>query len=219
MSIIAQDEHLDETPTISFLFAAITAVSNQQIKSLTTTLTNAVTILEEGYEFHRHNPCYYLVTSPVEEKINKRTGDVKQVGGEVYNLAYDPSLGVASCSCHANANLGTCKHIVGLHLHKAKIDELHDKRVADTAAIEAARLQEEAAAESLRLETEKTEAEAQATRETAPAFWTRTTQRPVCSDENGTFTVIAGWDSWGDFWRETDAFMASRATEPQAATA
>jgi len=182
-------QHCDEAPKRSFLFDNVTALSKRDMKCLATTLTNAFTLLADGYEFDRINPCYYLVTAPADKKGEQA----------VYNIAFDPALRVASCSCDLNARIGSCKHVLCLQYDKEKIDELHDARVAAVAAAaEAARLEAEAAAEAERLaEAERiaaaVEVEEVVVNEEPVDDW-------VTKNPSGNW-----WDRSLAFWDEVDA--------------
>jgi len=114
MSNYTTNNHLNETPRTPAIFSAITAKSPKQMKALATTITNGLNLLSEGYIFTRRNAAYYIVTKPGSD--------------DVYNVAYDPAKGVASCSCQACVFLGTCKHLVCLEVNKAKIDAANDAR-------------------------------------------------------------------------------------------
>jgi len=97
--------------------------------ALSTTIRNGVNILKDGYAYARHTSPCYIVAGTKE--------------GSVYTLTMDAAKEVKHCTCDAHAWLGTCKHVVGLYLHKAAIDAMNDER-EEQERMEAARLAEEA---------------------------------------------------------------------------
>jgi hypothetical protein len=112
------DQHLDESPTGAFILGSLTAETERDFKALATTIWRGITLLQDGYAFVRANAGVYIVASPE---------------GSTYTIAFNPAQHVASCTCEACVRLGTCKHLVCLHLNQVEIDAENDQREEEQA--------------------------------------------------------------------------------------
>lgn len=120
----ANDPHLNETPASPAIFAAITAVTSRDIKSLVTTLQRGMELMSSGE--------YFWVRTPGNDG-RYRVENIES--HKSYTVWYHPASKTASCSCEACVRLGTCKHLVAIHLHQAEIDAECDARERRMAAI------------------------------------------------------------------------------------
>ena len=89
------------------IFMNATANTPKAAKALATTISRGVTLLSDGYQVRTDNKTNYLVGSP---------------DGRLYIATHNEKLGQYHCTCEAFNALNCCKHLVGVHLGKKKID-------------------------------------------------------------------------------------------------
>ena len=89
------------------IFMNATANTPRAAKALATTISRGITLLTDGYDVKTENRLNYLVGSPE---------------GRLYIATINEPAGQYHCTCEAFNALSCCKHLVGVHLAKRKID-------------------------------------------------------------------------------------------------